>query len=176
VGFIPIAAGAAHRLTVRAPEHVPFELRVTLAAREKRVVSVRLAREAAPDAGVSSSARAGLGGSVLERHWPSLTALGLSVVAVTTGVAFHVLAEQDWASLREAARDDDGAVVAFTEREASARASRARDRELGSWIGFGIGGGLLLTSAVLLVLEPFGDGGELAVSPAPGGVLVTGTW
>jgi|GEM_PF-3961319 len=178
-GFVALVPAVEHRLVVRVPLYVPYVLRLTVAPGEVQSVRPRLYRETAltPRPG-SASAPASMRPvpGFAAQHWPSLSTLGLGVAGLATGVAFHLLAQQDWARIDDAARDDDGAVSGLTEREAWALADRARDRELGGWIGFGLGGGFLLASAVLLALEPFGETSDLALTPTPSGVALTGGW
>ena len=179
-GFVPVSPSVEHRLVVRVPMYVPFVWRVTVAPGRTEATRPRLYRETSlplrPAAAVAAPAPAPrVDAGFLTEHWPSLTALGLGLGALAAGVTCHLLAERDWASLRDAERDAHGTVTGLTERAAGQIADRARARETGSWIGFGTGGGLLLVSTILLALEPFADG-DVALVPTGDGAALTGTW
>ncbi len=97
------------------------------------------------------------------------------VVAAGVGVVMGVQANEARNKVNSAARDEQGRVTSLTQRDAQALEVSARGQATVANVLFGVGGGLAAAGVVLIILGPSSEP-TLALSPAPGGLLVSGTF
>jgi tetratricopeptide (TPR) repeat protein len=108
--------------------------------------------------------------------------LGTGVVAAGVGTTVYVLGQADHDQVREAPNfGQSGRVVDMTESEARAWVELGDEKKLYGMLGLGLGGALLVTSAVLFVVgsEPQESvAPQVAVVPSNGGagVFVAGSF
>ena len=86
-----------------------------------------------------------------------------------------VMSNDARARVNGAARDDLGRITDLTQREAAALETSALSQATVANVLFGVGGGLAAAGVVLIILGPSGEP-AVALSPAPGGVVVTGSF
>lgn len=101
--------------------------------------------------------------------------LGAGAVAAGVGLVLGLMSNDARAKVANAPRDDLGRITDLTQREAAALETSARSQAIVANVLFGVGGGLAAAGVVLIVLGPSGEP-ALALSPAPGGVVVTGSF
>jgi hypothetical protein len=114
---------------------------------------------------VSGGWRRPLGGAVL----------GAGVVAAGIGVFFGLQANDARKKFNSADRDDLGRVTSISQREAQALEASAHDQAVLANVLFGVGGGLAAAGLVLIIIGP-DSAPSVALSPAPGGVVVSGSF
>ncbi len=100
---------------------------------------------------------------------------GAGAVGAIVGVVFGAQASSARASVTNAPRDELGRVTTLTQREAAALESTARSQATVANVLFGVGGALAAGGVVLIILGPSSEP-VVALSPTPGGVLVTGSF
>jgi hypothetical protein len=106
-----------------------------------------------------------------------IAVLGAGAVAAGIGVALGVQANAARAKVNDASRDELGRVTSLTQREAQALETSARSQATIANVLFGVGGGLAAAGVVLIILGPgSSDEPTVALSPAPGGLTVSGTF
>lgn len=91
------------------------------------------------------------------------------------GLVLGLMSNDARAKVTNAPRDDLGRVTGLTQREASALEASARGQATVANVLFGVGGGLAAAGVVLIILGPSAEP-AVALSPAPGGVVVTGSF
>ena len=101
--------------------------------------------------------------------------LSAGVVAAGVGVVMGVQANEARNKVNTATRDEQGRVTSLTQRDAQALEVSARSQATVANVLFGVGGGLAAAGVVLIILGPSSEP-TLALSPAPGGLLVSGTF
>lgn len=104
-----------------------------------------------------------------------LAVLSAGVVAAGVGVVMGVQANAAREKVMTATRDELGRVTSLTQRDAQALEVSARSQATVANVLFGVGGGLAAAGMVLIILGPSSET-TLALSPAPGGLLVSGTF
>ncbi len=123
-----------------------------------------VATVAAP-APVSGGWRRPLGGAVL----------GAGVVAAGIGVFFGLQASDARKRVTGADRDELGRVTSISQREAQTLEATAHDQAVLANVLFGVGGGLAAAGLVLIIIGP-DSSPVVALSPAPGGVVLSGSF
>lgn len=101
--------------------------------------------------------------------------LGAGAVAAGVGAVMGVMSTDARARVNGATRDDLGRITDLTQREAAALETSALSQATVANVLFGVGGGLAAAGVVLIILGPSGEP-AVALSPAPGGVVVTGSF
>ena len=104
-----------------------------------------------------------------------IAVLSAGVVAAGVGVVMGVQANTARSKVNTAIRDEQGRVTSLTQRDAQAVEVNARSQATVANVLFGVGGGLAAAGVVLIILGPSSET-TLALSPAPGGLLVSGTF
>ncbi|MDP1826484.1 MAG: hypothetical protein Q8L48_24660 [Archangium sp.] len=101
--------------------------------------------------------------------------LGAGAVAAGVGVVMGLMSSDARARVANAPRDDLGRVTGLTQREAAALETTALSQATVANVLFGVGGGLAAAGVVLIILGPSGEP-AMALAPAPGGVVVSGSF
>jgi hypothetical protein len=101
--------------------------------------------------------------------------VGAGAVAAGVGVVMGLMSSAARAKVTNATRDDLGRITDLTQREAAALETSALSQATVANVLFGVGGGLAAAGVVLIILGPSGEP-AVALSPAPGGVVVTGSF
>ncbi len=116
-------------------------------------------------------------GSVVEgwRRPVGIAVLCAGVVGGAVGVVMGVQANDARNKVNTATRDEQGRVTSLTQRDAQALETNARSQATVANVLFGVGGGLAAAGVVLIILGP-STRTPLALSPVPGGLLVSGTF
>jgi hypothetical protein len=99
--------------------------------------------------------------------------LGAGAVAAGVGVILGAQSGAARARLTNATRDEQGRVTGLTQAEAGPLEAGANTQAAVANVLFGVGGALGAAGVVLVVLGPAGEP-TVALSPAPGGVFVSG--
>lgn len=99
--------------------------------------------------------------------------LGAGVVAAGVGVILGVQSSAARDRLTNATRDAEGRVTGLTQAEAGPLEAGANTQAAVANVLFGVGGALGAAGVVLVILGPSAEP-VLALSPAPGGVVVSG--
>lgn len=82
---------------------------------------------------------------------------GVGVAALGTGVALHFVAQDEIDTLFDTERDANGVVQGFTETEAQNIIDDAADLDTTAILIGGVGGGLLITGIVLLLVDDLAE-------------------
>ena len=101
--------------------------------------------------------------------------LGAGAVAAGIGVGLGVSSAGARARLTNATQDDQGRVTSITQAEAGPLEASANTQATIANVLFGVGGALGAAGLVLVILGPASEP-TVALSPAPGGLLVTGSF
>lgn len=101
--------------------------------------------------------------------------LGAGAVAAGIGVALGVSSAGARSRLTNATKDDQGRVTSITQAEAGPLEASANTQAAVANVLFGVGGALGAAGVVLVILGPSSEP-TVALSPAPGGLLVTGSF
>jgi hypothetical protein len=96
-------------------------------------------------------------------------------VAAGVGVVFGIQAYDARTRVAGAERDGLGRVTSITQRDAQALETAARSQATIANVLFGVGGGLAAAGVVLIIIGP-DSAPSVALSPAPGGVVVSGSF
>ncbi len=99
--------------------------------------------------------------------------LGAGAVAAGIGVVLGVQSGAARSRLTGATRDDQGRVTGITQAEAGPLEAGANTQAAVANVLFGVGGALGAAGVVLVIMGP-SDQPTVALSPAPGGVFVSG--
>jgi hypothetical protein len=109
------------------------------------------------------------------RRPTGIVLLGAGVVAAGVGVVFGLQSSAARTQVTNATKDELGRVTSVTQSQAAALETSARTQASVANVLFGVGGALAAAGVVLVVLGPSSDP-VVALSPAPGGVLVAGSF
>lgn len=131
--------------------------------------------QVAPVAGAPPAATEPVAASGGWRRPTGVVLLGAGAVAAGVGAVMGVMSNDARARVNGAARDDLGRITDLTQREAAALETSALSQATVANVLFGVGGGLAAAGVVLIILGPSGEP-AVALSPAPGGVVVTGSF
>jgi hypothetical protein len=101
--------------------------------------------------------------------------VGAAAVAAGVGVVMGLGSNAARAKMTGATRDGLGRVTNLTQREAAALETSAHTQASVANVLFGVGGALGAAGVVLVVMGPSGTP-AVALSPTPGGVVVTGAF
>jgi hypothetical protein len=101
--------------------------------------------------------------------------LGAGVVAAGVGVVFGVQSSGSRSQVTNATRDELGRVTGLTQSQAAALETNARTQATVANVLFGVGGAFAAAGVVLVVLGPASEP-VVSLSPAPGGVVVAGSF
>ncbi len=77
---------------------------------------------------------------------------GVSGAVLATGVVFTLLANRDFSSLRNAKRNKDGLIIGMDQENAADLQSTARTERTVSWVMYGVGAAVAVTSVVMIVV------------------------
>lgn len=130
---------------------------------------------AAPLAGTPPSVEGAAPVSGGWRRPVGLAALGAGAVAAGIGVVFGLQASDARERVNGAERDELGRVTSISQRDAQALETSARSQAVIANVLFTVGGGLAAAGVVLIIVGP-DSATEVALSPAPGGVVVSGSF
>lgn len=109
------------------------------------------------------------------RRPAGIVVLGVGAVAAGVGVVLGLQANEARAKLAAATRDELGRVTSLTQRDAVALEASSRTQATAANVLFGVGGALAAAGVVLIVLGPSAEP-AVALSPAPGGLVLTGAF
>ncbi len=101
--------------------------------------------------------------------------LGAGAVAAGVGVFLGLQANEARAKVTGATRDELGRITSLTQRDATALETTARANAATANVLFGVGGALAAAGVVLVILGP-SEAPSVALSPVPGGVVLTGAF
>ena len=101
--------------------------------------------------------------------------LGAGVVAAGVGVVLGLQANEARAKMTNATRDELGRVTSLTQTHAVALESSSRTQATVANVLFGVGGAFAAAGVVLMVLGPSSEP-TVALSPVPGGAVLTGAF
>lgn len=101
--------------------------------------------------------------------------LGAGAVAAGIGVALGASSADARSPLTNATKDDQGRVTSITQAEAGPLEASANTQAAVANVLFGVGGALGAAGVVLVILGPSSEP-TVALSPAPGGLLVSGSF
>jgi len=101
--------------------------------------------------------------------------LGAGAVAAGVGVFLGLQANEARAKVAAATRDELGRITSLSQRDAMALEASSRANATTANVLFGVGGALAAAGVVLIILGPSGEP-TVALSPMPGGVLLTGAF
>ena len=104
-----------------------------------------------------------------------IAVLAAGAVAAGVGAVFGIQASDARTRVAGAERDGLGRVTSITQRDAQALETTARSQATLANVLFGVGGGLAAAGVVLIIIGP-DSAPSVALSPAPGGVLVSGSF
>ena len=76
---------------------------------------------------------------------------GTAVAAIATGVAFTLLANRDYSALRDAGQDKLDRVIGMDQERAAGLQSTAGTERTVSWVMYGVGAAMAVTSVALIV-------------------------
>ena len=100
---------------------------------------------------------------------------GAGVVAAGVGMALGLESNGARAKVTNAPRDEVGRITTLTQRDAAALETAARTQATVANVLFGVGGALAVAGVVLIIVGPSGEP-VVALSPAPGGIALTGAF
>lgn len=109
------------------------------------------------------------------RRPTGIALLSAGAVATGVGVVFGFQSVDARARVTNATRDGEGRVTTVTQREAVALEASARNQATVANVLFGVGGAFAAAGLVLIILGPSGEP-AIALSPTPGGVVVSGSF
>ena len=101
--------------------------------------------------------------------------LGAGAVAAGIGVGLGASSAGARSRLTNATKDDQGRVTSITQAEAGPLEASANTQATIANVLFGVGGALGTAGVVLVILGPASEP-TVALSPAPGGLLVSGSF
>lgn len=109
------------------------------------------------------------------RRPTGIAVAGAGVVTAVVGVVLGAQASGARASVVNATRDGLGRVTSLTQREAAALETTSRSQAAAANVLLGVGAALAAGGVVLIILGPSSEP-VVALSPSPGGLLVTGSF
>lgn len=104
-----------------------------------------------------------------------IAAVGAGAVAAGVGLILGVQASDARRRVTNADRDELGRVTSISQRDAQALETTSRSQAVIANVLFGVGGGLAAAGVVLIIIGP-DSSPVVALSPAPGGVVLSGSF
>ena len=121
-----------------------------------------------------SSSSSSSGGSALRPVGYVLIAAG--VVSIGVAGAFGFLSQDARSQIAGAEKNPAGIVTGLTQKRAFELNASAKSNALIANVLYGVGGGIAVLGGVLWLVGGPSSDTKAALSPAPGGLLLTGTY